>query len=204
MGGFLHILEAYFHQHGYWTVFCVLLLENAGVPVPGETVLLFASFLSFSQRDLRLPYIILVGIAAATLGDNLGFWVGKRGGRPLLDRYRQLFRISPDHIRRGEKLFERHGAVAVFFARFVFGMRVIAGPLAGVLCMPWKRFVLYNAAGASLWVTTIAGAGYLFGQHQGELVRGIRDFDWLVLGVVIAAALVWWWRRRQRSGADDE
>jgi membrane-associated protein len=204
MAHLFQAFEAYFHQHGYWTVFCVLLLENAGVPVPGETVLLLASFLCFRQHDVRLPYIILVGIAAATLGDNLGYLVGHRGGRPLLERYRHIFRVSPHHLKRGERLFERYGAVTIFFARFVFGMRVIAGPLAGVLCMPWKRFVFFNAMGASLWVTTIACIGYFFGQHQDALVRDIRDFDWLVLVVVIAAALLWWWRQRRWSRPEED
>jgi membrane protein DedA with SNARE-associated domain len=204
MGRLFQILEGYFHQHGYWTVFWVLLLENAGVPVPGETVLLVASFLCFTERDVRLPYIILVGVAAATLGDNLGYIFGRRGGRPLLERYRHLFGISPHQIRRGERLFARHGAVTVFFARFVFGMRVIAGPLAGVLCMPWRRFVLYNAAGAALWVTAIACIGFFFAERQQSLLRDVRDFDWLVAGVVAAGALAWWWRHRRESGAPDE
>ncbi len=198
------ILERHFHQHGYWTVFFTLLLENAGVPVPGETVLLLASFLCYTQKDVRLPYIILIGITAATLGDNAGYALGHRGGRPLLERYRHLFRISPRHLRRGENLFARYGAVTVFFARFVFGMRVIAGPLAGVLHMPWKKFVLYNAAGATLWVAAIACVGYFFGQHQETLLKDLRDFQWLVAGIAVLGALAWWWRRRRLSQPDDD
>jgi len=198
------ILERYFHEHGYLTVFFTLLLENAGVPVPGETVLLLASYLCFTQHDVRLPYIILIGIAAATLGDNTGYAVGHRGGRPLLERYRYLFRISPHHLRRGEKLFARYGAVTVFFARFVFGMRVIAGPLAGVLCMPWKKCVFYNAAGATLWVTAIACIGYFFGQHQDALLKDLWDFQWLAAGIAILGAVAWWWRRRRWSQPEND
>src|SRR3954466_15326314 len=115
------ILRGYFDQHGYWTVFVALLLENAGIPVPGETVLLFASFLAYSEKSLSLPYIILVVIAACTVGDNLGYAIGKRGGRPLLERYQRFFRIRPSTIAKGERVFGKYGSVTILFARFIFG-----------------------------------------------------------------------------------
>src|SRR6516164_4761667 len=126
-------LRGYLVHYGYWTVFVALLLENTGLPVPGETVLLIASFLAYSEHELSLPYLILVGILAATLGDNLGFALGLYDGRKLLDRYRRTFRISTQAMERSELFFDRFGSFAAFFARFVFGLRVIAGPLAGVL-----------------------------------------------------------------------
>ena len=129
-------------QYGYWAVGAALLLENAGIPVPGETILLLASFLAYSEHDLRLPWIILVATVAATLGDNLGFALGYYGGRPLLLRYQSLFRIKQTSIQRGEDLFAKYGATTVFFARFVFGMRILAGPMAGVLRMSWRRFLV--------------------------------------------------------------
>jgi membrane protein DedA with SNARE-associated domain len=177
-----------------------LLLENAGIPLPGETILLLASFLAFSRHELRLGYIILVGVCAATLGDNLGFAIGYRGGRPLLDRYRAFFRISPATIARGEQLFDEYGAVTIFFARFIFGLRVIAGPLAGVLRMQWQRFAVFNFLGAVLWVSVIAGVGYKFGKHWDQLVDYIKKLN---IGIAIAAAvailLVWLWHRRRNS-----
>ena len=121
-------------QYGYWAVGGALLLENTGIPVPGETILLLASFLAFSAHELQLWGIILIGTVAATLGDNLGFALGYYGGRPLLARYQSIFRIQSSTLVRGERLFARYGAATVFFARFVFGMRIIAGPLAGVRC----------------------------------------------------------------------
>ena len=177
-----------------------MLLENAGIPVPGETILLLASFLAFSRHELHLGYIILVGVGAATIGDNLGFVIGYRGGRPLLDRYSDFFRISPATIARGERLFEEYGAVTIFFARFIFGLRVIAGPLAGVLRMNWKRFALCNFLGALVWVSVIAGVGYKFGKHWDQLVDYIKNLN---IGIAIAAAvailLVWLWHRRRNS-----
>jgi membrane-associated protein len=143
-------------QYGYWAVAVALLLENAGIPVPGETVLLLASFLAFSEHELAMRWIIVVGTIAATLGDNVGFALGYYGGRPLLERYQSFFRIRAANLARGERIFARYGPVTVFFARFVFGMRIIAGPLAGVLRMPWRKFLLFNflAGIGSAWCMT--------------------------------------------------
>jgi membrane-associated protein len=186
-------------HYGYWAVGAALLLENAGVPVPGETVLLLASFLAYSEHDLRLPWIILVGTIAATAGDNLGFALGYFGGRPLLQRYQAFFRIRHTTVGRGEELFARYGALTIFFARFVFGMRIIAGPLAGVLRMPWRKFSLFNFLGAGLWVTVISGVGYLFGQHWDRLERVLKRFDLTAAVVVLLGAAFLWWRSRRAN-----
>lgn len=186
-------------HYGYWAVGGALLLENAGVPLPGETILLLASFLAFSQHELQLGWIIVVATLAATLGDNLGYVLGHYGGRPILQRYQSLFRIQDKTLARGEGMFARYGAVTVFLARFVFGMRIIAGPLAGVLRMPWRKFLLFNFLGASLWVTVISGAGYLFGQHWGRLERWVKRFDVALVILGILAVGVWWWRNRKNG-----
>jgi membrane protein DedA with SNARE-associated domain len=193
------LLRAAIVHYGYWAVAVALLLENSGMPVPGETVLLLASFLAYSEHDLRLPWIIAVGIVAATVGDNLGYALGLRGGRPMLERYREFWRIRPATLEQGDRLFARYGALAVFFARFVFGLRIVAGPLAGVLRMPWKKFLLYNFLGASLWVTVIAGAGFLFGRHWARMVEDLKRFDLIVAIVVLLAALYLWWRGRREA-----
>jgi membrane protein DedA with SNARE-associated domain len=184
-------------HYGYWAVAAALLLENAGVPVPGETILLLASFLAYSEHELQLPWIIVVATIAATVGDNLGFALGYYGGRPVLARYQTLFRIQDATIARGERLFARYGSVTIFFARFVFGLRIIAGPLAGVLRMPWRKFGIFNFLGAGLWVTVISGAGYLFGQHFHRLERDIKRFDLAVAIVVLLGLGLLWWRNRR-------
>lgn len=186
-------------QYGYWAVGAALLAENAGVPVPGETILLLACFLTYSEHDLRLPWIILVATIAATLGDNLGFAVGYYGGRPLLARYQALFRIQNRTLERGEEVFARYGAVTVFFARFVFGLRIIAGPMAGVLRMPWRKFMVFNFLGAALWVTVIAGAGYLFGQHWERLQQDVKRIDISIAILLLFAAALLWWRSRRAN-----
>lgn len=186
-------------HYGYWAVGAALLLENAGVPLPGETILLLASFLAYSEHDLRLPWLIVVATLAATLGDNLGFALGHYGGRPLLARYQSFFRIQDKTLAQGERLFARYGAVTIFFARFIFGMRIIAGPMAGVLRMHWRKFALFNFLGAALWVSAICGAGYLFGQHWGRLERDLKRFDGIVAIVVVAVAAFLWWRGRREN-----
>jgi membrane-associated protein len=181
-------------HYGYWAVAVALLLENAGIPMPGETVLLLASFLAYSEHDLQIGWIIVVGTVACTLGDNLGFALGHYGGRRLLERYQNIFRIRRETLARGERLFGRYGAVTVFFARFVFGMRIIAGPMAGVLRMPWRKFLVFNFLGAALWVTVISGAGYLFGRHWERLMHDLKLFDVVIAVIVVLGLGLWWWR----------
>jgi len=188
-------------HYGYWAVAVALLLENAGVRLPGETVLLLASFLAYSERELTLGWIVLIGTVAATLGDNIGYALGLYGGRPLLERYRNTFRISDSTVARGERLFARYGAVTILFSRFVFGMRVIAGPLAGALRMHWKKFAIFNFLGAAFWVTSISCAGYFFGSRREVLIHFMKRFD-LVMGVgVVLLILVLWSRARAEERA---
>lgn len=192
-------------HYGYWAVGAALLLENTGIPVPGETILLLASFLAYSQEELQLSWIIAIGIVAATIGDNLGFVAGYYGGRPLLERYQNIFRIKSATLLRGEKLFARYGAATVFLARFVFGMRIVAGPMAGVLRMPWKKFLIFNFLGAALWVSVISCAGFLFGRHWDRLEDAIKRLDVAVaIGAIVAIVALWWWNRRKRKSAPSE
>ena len=197
----LNLLREYLAQYGYWAVAAALLLENSGVPVPGEAVLLTASFLAFSEKRLSLPYIILTGTCAATLGDNIGFLIGHYGGRRLLARYRGVLRLSPRTIHRGERLFFRYGAATVLVARFIAGLRVLAGPMAGVLRMHWRKFVIYNFLGAVLWVTVISCAGYFFGSHWQRLMQIVRTMNLGLLVIAAFVALLIWWRATRKRPA---
>ena len=194
-----YYVRTFVADYGYWAVAVALLCENAGLPVPGETTLLLASFLAYSEHKLHLGWIIVIATCAATLGDNLGYALGHYGGRPLLERYQTFFRVPQRTLERGEALFARYGSYTIFLARFIFGMRVIAGPLAGVLRMRWQSFAVFNFLGAITWVTVIAGTGYLFGQHWRNLARAIRHFN--IAAVIVAAAVVLylWWRQRRTA-----
>lgn len=188
------VLRGYLASYGYWAIAITLLLENAGFPVPGETILLLASFIAFSERSLHLPTIILVATCAAVVGDNLGYWIGHRGGRSLLERYRHFIRASV--VNRGERLFARYGPMTIFFARFIAGLRIIAGPLAGVLGMNWPRFVLWNFLGAIVWVSVISTIGYFLGSNWNALLRFVKHVHLTALLVAAALILLIWWRRR--------
>jgi membrane protein DedA with SNARE-associated domain len=193
------LLRGYLTHYGYWAVGLALLLENAGLPVPGETILLLASFLAFSEHRLTLPWIIFVGVCAATLGDNIGFAIGFYGGRRLLERYQKTLRIQPEVIARGEELFARYGAATIFVARFIAGLRIVAGPLAGVLRMRWRKFLLFNFLGAVLWVSVIASVGYLFGRHWEALVDLLQDANLAFVAVVVIVGGFLWWRSRKAN-----
>jgi len=186
-------------HYGYWAVAALLLLESAGFPLPGETILLLASFLAYSEHELQLPWVILVGTVASTAGGEFGFVLGRHGGRPLIERYREVFSIRAETVARGDQLFKRYGAATVFLARFLFGMRVLAALLAGALHMEWRKFFLFNFLGAAVWVTAICGAGYLFGGQWGRLAHDLRRFDLVVLIVVVLSAGLWWWRSRRKN-----
>lgn len=186
------------HHYGYWAVLCTLLGENAGLPLPGETILILASFAAYRGHHLKLPWVILVAICACIMGDNIGYWIGRRGGRPLLERYENLFHIRGETIRAGEEFLERRGALAIFLARFIAGMRIVAGPLAGVLRMDWKRFLLANAAGATAWVTVIACSSYFFGSQYHAMLRVLKETEIVVLVVVIAAAWMLWHQQKRQ------
>jgi membrane-associated protein len=188
-------------HYGYWAVIATLLLENIGLPLPGETVLLLASFLAYSERDLQLGWIIVAGTVASSLGSGLGYAAGMYGGRPLLERFQRTFGISNAVFDRGENLFEKYGAVTVVFARFIFGMRVLTGPIAGVLRMPWKKFAIFNVIGAALWVGVMSCVGYFFSSRWSLLVHFMKKFDQvLVVAFILVAVILWWRNRSSRRG----
>jgi membrane-associated protein len=203
VNGFLDQFAVYFEHYGYWTIAAALLLENAGIPVPGETILIAASVLAQAHGTLRLPYIILVATIAATAGDNLGYGLGRWGGRPLLERYHRTLRLRPGALHRGERLFARYGPATVFFARFIVGLRVFAGPLAGALRMHWPRFAIFNALGAATWVTVVASVSYVFGRQLPALVRTMRAANLLLLAIVIILLVFFGKRLLARVGSDE-
>jgi membrane protein DedA with SNARE-associated domain len=197
-------LHTFIADYGYWAVALALLAESAGLPVPGEITLLLASFLAYSERHLHVGWIIVVGTCAATLGGNLGYAIGEYGGRPLLDRYRSALRISPELLERSEKMFADYGAAAILSARFIFGMRVFAGPLAGVLRMKWRAFTLFNFLGAAVWVSFISSAGYLFGHHWHTLLRVLQRVNIAVLIIAAVVIAFLWWRYRRPASTKPE
>jgi undecaprenyl-diphosphatase len=184
-----------FARFGYAVVFVGVLLENAGVPVPGETVLLAGGALAHAGR-LSLLLVIATAICGATLGDNLGFWIGRRGGRRLAERHGSLVGLTRARLRQFDRFFERHGAKTVFIARFVTGLRVFCAVLAGGSGMAWRTFLFYNAAGAVVWASAIGAAGYLLGRSWAVLEQWIGRTSLAALAIVLVLAVIVVARRR--------
>jgi membrane protein DedA with SNARE-associated domain len=187
-----------FARYGYAAVFFGVFLENTGVPVPGETMVLAGGALAHAGH-LSLPIVIVVSIVAATLGDNLGFYIGRNGGRRLLERYGSRIGVTTARLREFDRFFERHGAKTVFVARFITGLRVFCAVLAGGSGMPWPTFFLFNATGAVVWSIIIAVVGYLLGQSWETLERLIGGSSLLGLVIVAVLVIVWIVRLRRQS-----
>ncbi|HZP47068.1 MAG TPA: DedA family protein [Vicinamibacterales bacterium] len=187
-----------FARYGYAVVFFGVFLENAGLPVPGETMVLAGGALAhFGQ--LSLPWVIAVAIVAATLGDNLGFAIGRKGGRQLLTKYGGRIGITRAHLAGFDRYFDRHGAKTVLIARFITGLRVFCAILAGGSDMAWPTFLVFNAAGAVLWSTTIALVGYFLGQSWQFIERLIGGAGLAGLVAVVALAAFWFLRLRRQT-----
>jgi len=187
-----------FARYGYFVIFAGILLENAGVPVPGETILLAGAALA-RFGHLSLPWVVFVAIVAAVLGDNIGFFIGRRGGRALLERHGRLAGLTPARLAQFDDFFARHGAKTVFIARFVTGLRVVGAILAGASTLAWGRFLFFNAAGAVAWSVTFGTVGYLLGYSWETLEQWIGRLGLALLVVVAAAGAVAFARSRMRA-----
>jgi membrane protein DedA with SNARE-associated domain len=195
-------LTELFQHVGYGAIFLVVLLGNAGVPVPEESVLVLGGYLA-SQGRLHLLLVILVGIASASAGDNLGFLAGHHYGRRLLER----LPLSAERKAKYEQTMVRHAAWAVFAARFVPGFRTIAGPLAGIVGVSHTKFFVANLLGAIFYVPCPVLAGYGIGYGLGERIERLRrltgGFERVAVVVVLAALVLIWirWQRRAARAA---
>jgi membrane protein DedA with SNARE-associated domain len=182
----LESIQPYIAQHGYWVVFLVILIESAGVPLPGESALVLAAVYAGATGQLDIVYVIVTAIAAATIGDNCGFWIGRVYGVELLERYGRYVGLTDSRIRIGRYLFERHGGKIVFFGRFVALLRVFAALLAGMNKYGWKPFLLFNALGASVWATVMGLGGYLFGDsiHRVSGPLSLAALGFALAGII--------------------
>lgn len=182
---------------GYAGVAVLVGVESAGVPVPGETSLIAAAVLA-SQGHLSLPLVIAVAAGAAIVGDNVGYVIGRRGGRWLLTRPGRWQRSRTRMLERGERFFARHGGKAVFFGRWVPWLRVTAAWLAGANRMPWPGFFVWNALGGIAWATSVGLAAYFLGKAAAAVLGTV---GLVVLALIVVAALVVLLARRLRRPA---
>jgi membrane protein DedA with SNARE-associated domain len=181
-------LADFFSRYGYWVVFFGVMLENAGIPIPGETILLFAGFLAYHEK-LDLVPAILVAIAGATCGDSLGFLIGYYGGRPFVEKVFRKFSLVAKSFDRAQSLFLKYGQWAVFSGRFIAGLRVFAGILAGLFRMPYPRFLFFNFTGATAWAIAITYVGFMFGNSWELVQQHLKRLDEIVFVAVLLAIL---------------
>jgi membrane protein DedA with SNARE-associated domain len=178
-------LKPYVDQYGYWAVFGAILLESFGMPAPGEATLIAGSLLA-SQGDFSIFSVVVAAWTAAVLGDNIGYAIGRKGGRPLMLRYGRYIFISQARLELTESFFRKHGGIIVMAARFFAVLRQLNGIVAGIAAMPWRNFLLYNALGAALWVGLWSFAFYFLGT---EVLRYGVTYKKLTLIVLILLGL---------------
>lgn len=180
-----HLLLSY----GLILLFLVITGESAGVPLPGETALIAAAILATpGQHHYNIVEVIAVAAVAAIVGDNVGYWLGREGGRKLLERWGPVRRYAERVLPPGERFFEKHGGKTVFLARFIAVLRVTAAWLAGISRMPWWRFFLWNAAGGIVWATLVGTLAYYFGKAAADAISTYGLYA--VAAIVVAGALV--------------
>jgi membrane protein DedA with SNARE-associated domain len=202
--GILHQLEPALNQFGYLAVAGLVFLEDFGVPVPGETILIVAAVYAGTGR-LNVFVVGLIGFVAAVLGDNVGFAIGHFGGRPLIERYGRYIFLTPERIDTATRFFERHGGKIVIVARFVEGLRQANGIIAGIGGMHWARFVVFNMIGAALWVTVWTSVGYFSGSHINTIYSEATRYDTflaIAVGVVAVVFLTRLLLRQRRKHLD--
>jgi len=198
--GFLNALSSPLQHYGVWAIGLLIMLEDFGIPVPGETILIAGAVYAGAGR-LNVLAVGVVGFIAAIIGDNIGFAIGHFGGRALALRWGKYVFLTEERLNKAEDFFDRRGAIVITFARFVEGLRQANGIIAGITGMHWLRFLIFNAIGAALWVGTWVSLGYLAGNHIGTIYHYITLYSYyalIALAVLIVGYIVWRLRRRRR------
>lgn len=202
--GVLHNLEGPLDHYGYLAVVVFVMIEDFGVPVPGETILILGAVYAGVGR-LNVWLVALLGFVAAVVGDNIGFAIGHFGGRRLVERFGRYVFLTRERLDRATGFFERHGGKIVSVARFIEGLRQANGIIAGITGMHWAKFLAFNAIGAGLWVAVWVSVGYFSGNHINSIYRtATRDeaYFGIAVGTLLLAYIAFRvWRRRKHRRA---
>jgi membrane protein DedA with SNARE-associated domain len=183
--GVLHALEPTLNNYGYLAVAGLVLLEDFGVPVPGETILILGAVYAGTGR-LNIVLVGLLAFLGAVVGDNIGFAIGHFGGYRLVERYGRYVFLTPERLDKTTAFFNRHGGKIIVVARFVEGLRQANGIIAGTTGMHWAKFVAFNALGAALWVGVWTTIGYFAGDNINTIYNdAIRYSQYLAIAVGI-------------------
>src|SRR5256885_1313376 len=200
--GFLNALSGTLQHYGLWAIGLLITLEDCGIPVPGETILIAGAIYAGAGR-INIVALGVVALVAAVTGDNIGFAIGHFGGRTLALRFGKYVFLTEERLDKAEGFFDRRGSIVITFARFVEGLRQANGIIAGITGMHWLRFLIFNAIGATLWVGTWVTIGYFAGSNISTVYHYITLYSYYVLGalVVLIAGYIVWRRRRRRAAA---
>ncbi len=183
------LAETLLAKYGYAAIFVLVMLESAGIPLPGETILVSGSIYASTTRGLDIRFVISAAAAGAIVGDNIGFWVGRTFGLRLLTRWGYLIGLDERKLKLGQYLFMRHGGKIVFFGRFVALLRALAAILAGVNRFSPYRFFILNAAGGIAWAIVFGLGGYLFGEGVHRIAGPV---GWAALALALVAGFILW------------
>ena len=197
----LQLIEQYMLAYGYWAIFFGVMLENAGLPVPGETILLVAGYFA-STGEFNIALVMLIAAVGAVIGDNIGFAIGHHYGRGFLLRVGRFFFLTPKRLELMESFFQKHGNKTILVARFITGLRVFAALLAGASNMRWRVFLFYNVCGAILWSIVITTLGYVFGQSLPLLLKWVGRSGTIFLIVAIVVGVISWRIYRHKVNAE--
>jgi membrane protein DedA with SNARE-associated domain len=200
--GFLNALSGTLQHYGLWAIGLLITLEDFGVPVPGETILIAGAIFAGAGR-INIVALGVVAFVAAVTGDNIAFAIGHFGGRALALRFGKYVFLTEERLDKAEAFFDRRGSIVITFARFVEGLRQANGIIAGITGMHWLRFLVFNAIGAALWVGTWVTIGYFAGSNITTVYHYITLYSYYVLAglVVLIVGYIVWRRRRRRAAA---
>jgi membrane protein DedA with SNARE-associated domain len=200
--GFLNAISGTLQHYGLWAIGLLITLEDFGIPVPGETILIAGAIYAGAGR-LNIVAVGVVAFVAAVTGDNIGFAIGHFGGRALALRFGKYVFLTEERLDKAENFFDRRGSIVITFARFVEGLRQANGIIAGITGMHWLRFLVFNAIGAALWAGTWVTIGYFAGSNITTVYHYITLYSYYVLAglAVLIVGYIVWRRRRRRAAA---
>jgi membrane protein DedA with SNARE-associated domain len=191
-------------EHGLFILFGLIAIESAGVPLPGETALIAAAVLAHRDEFHSIETVIVVAALAAIVGDNVGYWIGRRGGRAFLARTPIVRDAFARALPPSERFFAKHGSKTVFLGRFIAFLRITSAWLAGISRMPWWRFLFWNALGGIVWATVVGIVAYKFGEAAGKAINKYGLYGGIAVALVVAILYVGFrlWKKRVLKNAE--
>jgi membrane protein DedA with SNARE-associated domain len=206
-----HFISTAIEDYGYLAIFVLMVLESACIPIPSEVTMLFggaaanATFAASLGDFTPLNFLIvgLLGTLGNLVGSLLAYWVGRVGGRPMIERWGRFIFLRPHELERAEAWFADHGEAAVFGSRLLPVVRTFISLPAGVAEMPLRRFTIYTFIGCLPWTFALAGVGYALGESWKTVEKYLRPVS-IAVALVLAAGAVWWWLRRRARAKREE